>query len=169
MMIRSLLLIALLVNFVDAASTDYRIESIFDLDVGGTLYDVDYIYDTTWGALAIASGLSTQAEAAAFANAVRDALNPLAIPAPSGAADFSTDLLHVWQVSNPQVFTVDTFRSGNDPLVYSVTDFNPIDQNFGPRVGWAQVTLADPVPAPASLALFGLGLAGLGFSRRQRG
>ena len=160
---------AAVVNFVDAGATDWRVASVEDLNVGGTLYDITYHYDTTWLGLGINSGISTEAEATAISIALRDTLNPLNIPAPLGAASFSTDLLHVWQVVGTQVFTEDTFRAGNNPLVYSVTAFNPNDTNFGTRVGWAEVTsVVNTVTEPAAVALLGLGLVGFGFVRRRR-
>jgi hypothetical protein len=41
-------------------------------------------------------------------------------------------------------------------------------QNYPPTVEWSLVTPPSQVPTPATLALFGIGLAGLGWSRRKK-
>ena len=52
-------------------------------------------------------------------------------------------------------------------LVATFTDDDPGD-NVLPGIGTVNTTLSITVPEPGTLAIFGLGLAGLGFARRKR-
>lgn len=42
------------------------------------------------------------------------------------------------------------------------------DSGYNSYAGFDEIAAADPIPEPATLTLFGLGLAGLGFARRRR-
>jgi len=61
-------------------------------------------------------------------------------------------------------------NNDNDPSVWTTARWNALpgsnwDLSF--RMGFSEV-VSEVVPAPATLALFGLGLAGLGFARRRK-
>lgn len=67
--------------------------------------------------------------------------------------------------------TVDILTSGIHTLSFEVYQVgNGGDPNSNPfgLLYWGQVTQAAAVPAPATLALFGAGLMGLGMARRKR-
>ena len=65
-------------------------------------------------------------------------------------------------------FTISTgFVAGLNTLDFAVTDFGaPLALRVDNLAGTADPDVVDPVPAPAALALFGLGLVGIALRRR---
>jgi len=152
---------------------------IRDLDIGGVFYDVDFtqsrgIFDLVFGAGDPPSGIVPtfyydQAAAEAAATAIANAFIA------NGTFDMvGVASLQAWEVQVP-------YRYGGNPLNiidnaswYINTSTAALHSDIFNRsstppsyAGWATFTRV-AVPEPGTLALFGLGLLGMGLARRKR-
>jgi len=161
-------------------ANDFRIASVSDLDVGGTLYDVAFHTNMSWDAFKAASPttylpFNTSADASTANDALRDAINAALIDASSGGGGANrTFNIFVAYAEGATTFSADsifnlqlnplTYGSGANKAFDSSLDMNSpnLTQAF---TTWTEVT---SVPEPATLLLLGTGLVAVRLRLKKR-
>ncbi|WP_233076218.1 PEP-CTERM sorting domain-containing protein [Paraglaciecola chathamensis] len=135
--------------------------NISDLNVGGTLYDVTWNFGASAPSVADFSLFDgNQAFAGTFMDAVIAAFGTEGFAGVGGQAYYGVDF-----ATNSGEFVQDPLGDGSFSRTIGIVHGNWEDFS---DAGWGTVSESSAVPAPATLALLGLGLAGLGWSRRKK-
>jgi len=137
--------------------------SILGLDIDGTLYDVTWIGDTYAGAFAANIGVATfvgnQSLALTAANLINEAFNDTGLNLHT--LDGDSGWFGVYVVYGVGINIQSYVPLSNQDWVISTSILSDI---WAPFV----VFTATSVPEPGTLALFGIGLAGMGLARRRK-
>ena len=173
---------AALIQFVDAppsggSGTDYRIDSITDLDIGGTSYDVAFHHGVSFDSLTDPITFGTLPSANTALDAVVNFINGEAVDASSASA-FTSTLMVLYDQSIPLLVQgVDEFNLNptRDPLNYSDFDFAFATLSASPLpsdnayLTFAVSTLANPEPSTFFLGVMAvLACSGCRRLRRRR-
>lgn len=162
---------AVSITLIDQAAGDFRIQSITDLTIDGTIYDVAFSHEISFNDLPSPAITFTSLASALIAhNAITDALNAaLIVPTIPIVAQTKLQLLPFEITSPIGVRTTATdFVSNVTPLQF--TNVNAVGITTKVNIlGDEQAFLTfTPIPEPSTLLLLASGLAGLGFFKRRR-
>jgi len=140
-----------------------------NVDILGTTYYVQFIQDdqgydaNSYNAINPGLTFTTEADAAAAVNAILAATDASFDFTPAAWSDYNS-----FRVAYAATATTYDYLTGGYEFPSPAGPFVGYDANGGNLFSFAVFSAARDVPAPASLALLGLGLIGVSFSRRRK-
>ena len=160
---------AVSITFIDPGALDFRFQSMTDVLIAGTTYDIAFIHGVSFNALpAPQITFPTQATATVALGAVVAAINGLLLDVttnthtnqlllPVETINMDTTIAHIFSnllVINPAIYSAPSGLS-----------FPSASVARPPNAAWL---IFDQVPEPSTLLLLGLALAGLSFIGRRK-